>query len=75
MRESPVFFQCCEYQSLIATQMQLLCQGQLKALTVENWWDIPRRGLLWVYPMPLPFFPEHLLGASVREELREKRGK
>lgn len=55
--------------------MQLLCQGQLKALTVENWWDIPRKGLLWVYPMPLPFFPEHLLGASVREELREKRGK
>lgn len=42
--------------SLIVTQNQMLYQDQLKALTVENWWDIPGKELLYIYPTPLPFF-------------------
>lgn len=34
----------------------MLWQRQLKALTVENWWDVPGKGLLYIYPMLLPFF-------------------
>lgn len=53
----------------------MLWQHQLKALTVENWWDVPGKGLLYVYPMLLPFFfPECLLGASVRDRLGERHG-
>lgn len=41
--------------SLILALNHILGQGQLETLNVENWWDVPWKGLLYIYPMPLPF--------------------
>lgn len=38
---SPAVLWISNFSNLIVTQIQMLCQGQLEALTVENWWDVP----------------------------------